>query len=141
MLQIRSVTDRVRSGHRMLRGRPRAFAVLIMALLLAAVPLIGSARTASLASRSVGYVGSTTDGGHYDYAGLVHVHTTYSDDATGTYEDLARVAGDQGIRFLVVTDHETLKAVGDGKQGWRDGVLMLTGVENARPEGHLLGWT
>lgn len=139
MLQNRSVTGRIRSGCRMFGGRPRAVAVLITALLLAAVPLIGSARTASLASRAVGYVGSATDGGHYDYAGLVHVHTTYSDDATGTYEDLARVAGDQGIRFLVVTDHETLKAIGDGKQGWRDGVLMLTGVENARPEGHLLG--
>jgi len=139
MLQNRSVTDCVRSVRRMFGGRPRAVAVLITALLLAAIPLIGSARTASLASRTVGYVGSTTDAGHYDYAGLVHVHTTYSDDATGTYEDLARVAGDQGIRFLVVTDHETLKASGDGKQGWRDGVLMLTGVENARPEGHLLG--
>lgn len=139
MLQNRSVTDIVRSVRRMFGGRPRAAAVLITALLLAAVPLIGSARTASLSSPSAGYVGSATAGGHYDYAGLIHVHTTYSDDATGTYEDLARVAGGQGIRFVVVTDHETLKAIGDGKQGWRNGVLMLTGVENARPEGHLLG--
>ena len=139
MLQIRSVTDRVRSRRRMLGGRPRAIAVLITALVLAAVPLIGSARTASLANRAGGYVESTTEAGHYDYAGLVHVHTAYSDDATGTYEDLARVAGDQGIRFLVVTDHDTLKAIEDGKQGWREGVLMLTGVESARPEGHLLG--
>lgn len=123
----------------MLRGRPRAVAVLITALLVASVPLIGSARTASLASHPVGYVGSTTAGGHYDYAGLVHLHTTYSDDATGTYEDLARVAGEQGIRFLVVTDHDTQNAIGDGKQGWRDGVLMLTGVESSRPEGHMLG--
>lgn len=74
----------------------------------------------------------------YDYAGLVHLHTDYSDDATGTYESLAAAASDQGIRFLVVTDHNTLKAIDDGQPGWRNGVLMMTGVESSRPEGHLL---
>lgn len=139
MVQIRFVAGLVRRRRLTLGGRPRVKAVLIIALVLGAVPLMGNARTASLASRSGDPVASSTATGHHDYAGLVHVHTTYSDDANGTYESLARVAGDQGIRFLIVTDHDTLKAIGDGKQGWREGVLMLTGVESARPEGHLLG--
>ncbi len=139
MLQILSAAvGRALSGRSVLRRRPRAISVLLVAFLLGSIPLIGNARTAPLSSLSRGYVGSGTATAHYDYAGLVHVHTTYSDDATGTYEDLARVAGGQGIRFLVVTDHETLAGIADGKQGWRDGVLMLTGVENRRPEGHLL---
>lgn len=75
---------------------------------------------------------------HYDYPGLVHLHTAYSDDATGTYESLAAAASAQGIRFLIVTDHNTLKPIEDNKPGWRDGVLMMTGVESSRPEGHLL---
>lgn len=75
----------------------------------------------------------------YDYAGLIHLHTAYSDDATGSYDSLAEAAGSQGIRFLIVTDHNTLQPLADARQGWRGGVLMLTGVESSRPEGHLLG--
>jgi len=76
---------------------------------------------------------------HYDYAGLIHLHTSYSDDASGSYDSLASDAGRQGIRFLIVTDHNTLKPISDGRQGWKGGVLMLTGVESSRPEGHMLG--
>ncbi len=75
----------------------------------------------------------------FDYAGLVHLHTDYSDDATGSYEDLAQAAAAQDITFLIVTDHNTLQPVADGRQGWRNGVLMLSGIESSRPEGHLLG--
>lgn len=75
----------------------------------------------------------------YDYAGLIHLHTRYSDDATGSYDSLAAEGGRQGIRFLIVTDHNTLQPIRDGLQGWKGGVLMLTGVESSRPEGHMLG--
>jgi hypothetical protein len=74
----------------------------------------------------------------YDYAGLIHVHSDYSDDATGSYESLANAAGAQGLRFVVVTDHNTLQPLIDHRQGWSGGVLMLTGMESSRPEGHLL---
>ena len=75
----------------------------------------------------------------YDYAGLIHLHTNYSDDATGSYDSLAADAGLQGIRFLIVTDHNTLQPIRDGREGWKGGVLMLTGIESSRPEGHMLG--
>lgn len=74
----------------------------------------------------------------FDYAGLIHVHTAYSDDATGTYAGRALTAAKQGIQFVIITDHDTLGPGVTGGDGWRDGVLMLTGVESSRTEGHLL---
>tara|TARA_R110002012_G_scaffold313731_2_gene525686 strand:- start:36925 stop:38097 length:1173 start_codon:yes stop_codon:yes gene_type:complete len=75
---------------------------------------------------------------HYDYAGLIHLHSDYSDDASASYESLAQAAAEQDIRFLIVTDHSTLEPITAGEEGWRDGVLVLAGAENSQPEGHLL---
>ncbi|MGV9006854.1 MAG: hypothetical protein ACOH1H_08975 [Brevundimonas sp.] len=76
--------------------------------------------------------------GHYDYAGLIHLHSDYSEDASASYASLARTAADQGINFLIVTDHNTLEPIRAGEEGWRDGVLVLTGAESSLPEGQLL---
>lgn len=75
---------------------------------------------------------------HYDYAGLIHVHSNYSDDASASYASLAQAAAEQDIRFLIVTDHNTLAPITAGEEGWRNGVLMLSGAESLRQEGHLL---
>lgn len=77
--------------------------------------------------------------GRYDYAGLIHVHTDQSDDALGDLEGRARDAARQGIRFVVLTDHNTLGRE-DAPGGWRDGVLMVAGLESSRPEGHLVAF-
>lgn len=74
----------------------------------------------------------------YDYAGLIHVHSDYSEDATGSYDSLAKAAGAQGLRFVIVTDHNTLQPLIDHREGRNGDVLMLTGMESSRPEGHLL---
>ncbi len=131
--------DREPPSHRAARGpvaRPSwAKRTLVAALGLV---LIGAGRpipTAAAPAIDALQSGPT----RYDYAGLIHLHTAWSDDATGTYASLATDAGRQGIRFLIVTDHNTLRPIRDGVQGWHGGVLMLTGVENSRPEGHMLG--
>ena len=133
------ITPHRRSKRRRKRGEFFAIARRA-AIAVLALALVGADRDLPYPAASAEIMNGRIEGSvpHYDYSGLAHLHTDYSDDATGSYESLATAAAAQGIRFLIVTDHDTLRAIPDGKPGWRDGVLMMTGVENSRPEGHLL---
>jgi hypothetical protein len=73
----------------------------------------------------------------YDYAGAMHIHSTYSDGA-GTVEEIAAAANRAGLDFLVLCDHSTLQARTDGKDGWRGKTLVLIGTEITTDAGHLL---
>jgi hypothetical protein len=77
------------------------------------------------------------DDGYEDYVGVIHIHTTYSDGA-GTFEEIARVANAQRLDYLIVTDHNTLKPLQDGKQGWYGMTLVLVGNELSTRGGHYL---
>src|SRR4051794_3344040 len=96
-------------------------------------------RTADLAPSAGKSPAVSQVGRHYDYSGLIHLHTAYSGDATGSYEEIAGDANAENIDFLVATDHNNLKALEDHKEGWYGTTLFLTGVETTRPEGYLLG--
>ncbi|MBI4343159.1 MAG: CehA/McbA family metallohydrolase [Candidatus Omnitrophica bacterium] len=72
-----------------------------------------------------------------DYVGVMHIHTVYSDGA-GTFEEIARIANSQRLDYLVVTDHNTLKPLRDGKQGWHGMTLVLVGTEISTRDGHYL---
>lgn len=74
---------------------------------------------------------------YYDYAGAVHVHSTYS-DGIGTLPEIARAANDAGLDFVVMCDHSSLQARRDGLDGWRGKTLFLIGVEVTTNLGHLL---
>ena len=76
--------------------------------------------------------------GYQDYTGVIHVHTTYSHDAHGTFEDAVRAANAQQLDFLIITEHNTLQPLRDGKQGWHGAVLVLIGVEISTRSGHYL---
>ena len=76
----------------------------------------------------------------HDLAGVVHVHSTYS-DGTGTVPEIARAARANGLDFLLLTDHDTLAARDHGEEGWHDGVLVLVGEEvSPRRENHYLAF-
>ena len=77
------------------------------------------------------------DDGYHDVTGIIHIHTLYSDGG-GTFEDVARVANQQHLDYLIVTDHNTLKPLDDGKQGWHGMTLVLVGEEISTPGGHFL---
>jgi len=77
------------------------------------------------------------DDGYDDVTGVIHIHKRYSDGG-GTYEDIARVANQQRLDYLIVTDHNTLKPLRDGKQGWYGMTLLLVGEELSTRGGHFL---
>ena len=73
----------------------------------------------------------------YDYAGALHIHSTYSDGA-GTVGEIAQAANQAGLDFLVLCDHSSLQARADGQDGWRGRTLILIGTEVTTDAGHLL---
>jgi len=67
--------------------------------------------------------------------GAFHVHTNQSDGG-GTLDEVSAAAALAGLDFVILTDH------GDGTRGakasYRDGVLMVEGVEISSDGGHYI---
>ena len=80
------------------------------------------------------------DDGYHDYVGVIHVHTRYSHDASGTFEKAVRVANAQRLDYLLITEHNTLRPLQEGLQGWHGGVLVLIGTEISTRAGHYLAF-
>jgi hypothetical protein len=69
--------------------------------------------------------------------GAYHIHTVRS-DGTGTVDDVAEAARENGLAFVVITDH------GDGMRpplapSYRHGVLCIDAVEIGTDGGHVVG--
>ncbi|NOZ23340.1 MAG: PHP domain-containing protein [Planctomycetes bacterium] len=78
--------------------------------------------------------------GYQEYVGGLHVHTEYS-DGSASMERVIQAARATGIDFLVIADHDSLGAKKHGFEGWRDGVLVMVGVEiSPWRKGHCLAW-
>lgn len=61
----------------------------------------------------------------HEYVGSIHLHTSASDGAM-SYHEVASVASDAGLDFLIVTDHNVFTG---GMDGWYGDVLLLVGEE------------
>jgi hypothetical protein len=72
-----------------------------------------------------------------EYSGAVHIHTTYS-DGDGTFDDVVDTASRCGLDFILMSDHDTIQSRMDGKEGWRNGMLVLAEQEVSPREGHCL---
>jgi hypothetical protein len=64
----------------------------------------------------------------HDLAGVIHVHSLYS-DGTGTVAEIAAAAEANDLDFVLLTDHDTLRAKQNGEEGWHGSVLVLVGEE------------
>lgn len=64
----------------------------------------------------------------HDLAGVIHVHSLYS-DGTGTVAEIAAAAEVNDLDFVLLTDHDTLRAKQNGEEGWHNSVLVLVGEE------------
>jgi len=75
-----------------------------------------------------------------DHAGVIHLHSAYSFDGRAPLPAIIAAARKNGLAFLLLTDHATLKARDDGFEGWQDGVLIVVGEEIAPRFNHYLAF-
>lgn len=70
-----------------------------------------------------------------DICGCLHIHTTFSDGGSDI-EEVIRTAQKAGLDFIVINDHNTLKAREEGYEGYHDGLLVIVGYEHSPPDDH-----
>jgi hypothetical protein len=69
------------------------------------------------------------------YPGAIHIHSRYS-DGSGSIPAIAAAARAAGLRWIVITDHDTL--AGKPFEGWIDDVLVIVGHEITPERNHFL---
>jgi len=63
-----------------------------------------------------------------EYVGVLHVHSVFS-DGSGEVQDIANLADESGLDFLILTDHNTLRALHEGYEKFYGKTLLLVGCE------------
>lgn len=76
----------------------------------------------------------------YDYTGVIHLHSYHSFDGRIPVDDIVQMADENGLDFLMLTDHSTLGARRSGKEGWHGGVLLVVGQEISPRFNHYLAF-
>lgn len=64
----------------------------------------------------------------YEYVGAIHMHSKFS-DGSGDAEKIAETANEVGLDYIILTDHNTLRALHEGYEKWYGNTLMLVGCE------------
>jgi hypothetical protein len=64
----------------------------------------------------------------HEIVGCIHIHSTYS-DGTGTIPEIAKIAEEVGLNFIMMTDHNNLRALSNGEEKWYGSVLAVIGYE------------
>ena len=70
--------------------------------------------------------------------GAYHIHTVFSDGHKHP-DDIASIAADLGLDFIILTDHGSPNKECLASEGWKHGVLVLAGSELSVSRGHLVG--
>ncbi len=60
--------------------------------------------------------------------GAIHMHSVFS-DGSGEVEEIARYAEEANLDYIILTDHNTLRALKEGYEGWYNNTLLLVGCE------------
>ncbi len=64
----------------------------------------------------------------FEYVGSIHIHSKFS-DGSGDVTEIARIAGEVGLDFIILTDHNTLRALHEGYEKRYGKTLLLVGTE------------
>jgi hypothetical protein len=64
----------------------------------------------------------------FEYSGAIHIHSIFS-DGTGEVPQIAKYADEVGLDFILLTDHNTLRALDEGYEKWYGNTLFLVGCE------------
>ncbi len=75
----------------------------------------------------------------FEYSGVFHVHSKFS-DGSGSVEEIMEAARESELDFLVLTDHNTLRALDEGYEKWYGKTLLIVGSElnDRRNKNHYL---
>lgn len=76
----------------------------------------------------------------YDYPGVIHLHSAFSYDGHAPMASILKDAREAGLSFLLLTDHDHLRAKQEGWEGWHDGVLLVVGQEVSPRFNHYLAF-
>jgi len=83
------------------------------------------------------YPGPAADKDPLEVQGVYHLHSTYS-DGWASADSIARAARSTSLGFFVLTDHGNPNLASIAFEGWKDGVLALSGSELSVHRGHLV---
>ncbi len=64
----------------------------------------------------------------FEYSGSIHIHSKYS-DGSGTVDEIAASAGESNFDFIILTDHNTMKAKSKGYEKWHGNIMLIVGYE------------
>lgn len=64
----------------------------------------------------------------HEYVGVIHVHSEYS-DGSGTINEILSAASEVGLDYVFLTDHNTLRPLEEGHEGWHNDTLLIIGCE------------
>jgi hypothetical protein len=76
-----------------------------------------------------------------ELTGAIHMHSVFS-DGSGEVEEIARYAEEIGLDYIILTDHNSLRAMKEGYEGWYNNTLLLVGCEinDKHNENHYLAF-
>ena len=64
----------------------------------------------------------------FEYIGALHIHSVFS-DGSGQADEIAGFADEVGLDYIILTDHNTLRALKEGYEKWYGNTLLLVGCE------------
>jgi hypothetical protein len=65
---------------------------------------------------------------NYEYPGAVHIHSTFS-DGTLSIDDIIKEARKEDLRWIIITDHNTIEGLEKGCEGFYGNLCVLVGTE------------
>lgn len=77
---------------------------------------------------------------YHDYTGVIHFHSSYSFDGHIGLDEIIDAACKNNLDFIMLTDHDHLRARDEGREGWQGKVLLIVGEEIAPRFNHYLAF-
>ena len=69
----------------------------------------------------------------------LHIHSKYSEDATGSIKEIKKSVKNKGLQGMAITDHNSIKGGKVAQQFSSNDFIIIPGVEISTKQGHLLG--
>ncbi|MGB2764608.1 MAG: PHP domain-containing protein [Candidatus Aminicenantaceae bacterium] len=80
----------------------------------------------------------TSEASPLEIEGVYHLHTTFS-DGRKSQDEILKLTSKEELDFIIFTDHGAPNMESYSSQGWKDGILVLSGCELYVNRGHLVG--